>query len=55
MARNRGKKALYEVMSKAKVKPGPGHLEQLHPKGTEEFEPSKDNKPAVEKPRAATQ
>lgn len=56
MARKRGKKALYEVMSKASVKSGPGKLDQLHPKRTDEFEPDNDNnKPAVEKPRIATQ
>jgi hypothetical protein len=56
MARNRGKKPLYEVMSKTKVMPSPGKtLEQLHPKRTDEFEPDNDNKPAVEKPKATTQ
>ena len=56
MARNRGKKALYEVMSKASVKPGPGKtLEQLHPKRSDEVEPEKDKKPVKEKSRAATQ
>ncbi|MHC4496597.1 MAG: hypothetical protein ACYSYM_12340 [Planctomycetota bacterium] len=39
MARNRSKKALYEVMSKARAKPGQGgSLEQLRPKKTEEGE-----------------
>ena len=56
MARNRGKKALYEVMSKAKVKPGPDRtVEQLHPQRTDEAEPDKEKKPVVEKSRAATQ
>ena len=56
MARNRGKKALYEVMSKAKVKPGPDIIvEQLHPKKADEPEPEKEKKPVLEKPRTATQ
>jgi hypothetical protein len=56
MARNRGKKALYEVMSKARVKPGSGKIvEQLHPKRTDEPEPEKDKMPVQEKPRGATQ
>jgi len=37
MARNRGKKALYEVMSKARDKPGYGRtLEQMRPKRSDE-------------------
>ena len=57
MARYRGKKALYEVMSKAKVKPGAGKtIEQLHPKQNEQEEQqNKDKEPVVEKPQAATQ
>ncbi|MHC4582383.1 MAG: hypothetical protein ACYS14_13080 [Planctomycetota bacterium] len=48
MARNRGKKALYEVMSKARAKQGYGKtLEKIHPKKTEEV------KPAVEQPKPA--
>ena len=40
MARNRGKKALYEVMTKARTKPGQGKAsEQMRPKKTEEDEP----------------
>ncbi len=40
MARNRGKKALYEVMSKARAKQGYGKtLEQMRPKKTEQVEP----------------
>jgi len=42
-------------MSKASVKPGPGKLDQLHPKRTDEFKPDDDNKSAVEKSRVATQ
>ena len=56
MARNRGKKALYEVMSNTKVKPGSGRaLEQLHPKRSDEVEQNKDEKPVVEKTQASTQ
>jgi hypothetical protein len=56
MARNRGKKALYEVMSKARVKPGSGGIvEPLHPKKADEPEPEKDKKPVLEKPRTAMQ
>ena len=40
MARNRGKKALYEVMSKARSRQGYGKtLEPMHPKKTEEEKP----------------
>jgi len=40
MARNRGKKALYEVMSNARAKQDYGKsLEQMHPKKTEEVKP----------------
>ncbi len=57
MARNRGKKALYEVMSKARAKPGQGGtLEQLRPKKTEEDGPDvKQSKLAGEKPEIAAQ
>lgn len=57
MARNRGKKALYEVMSKTRIKPGTGKtIEQLHPKKNEqEVQQNKDEKPVVDKPQAATQ
>lgn len=50
MARNRGKKALYEVMSKARVRQGYGKaLEQMHPKKTEEVVPALEQpKPVVE-------
>ncbi len=41
MVRNRGKKALYEVMSKARAKQGYGKtLEQMHLKKTEEVKPA---------------
>jgi hypothetical protein len=51
MARNRGKKALYEVMSKARARQGYGKtLEQMHLKKTEEVRPAvKSPKPAAEK------
>ena len=40
MARNRGKKALYEVMSKARARQGYGKsIEQMHPKKIEEAKP----------------
>jgi len=40
MARNRGKKALYEVMSKARSRQGYGKtVEPMHPKKTEEEKP----------------
>ena len=43
MARNRGKKALYEVMSKARVKPGSGRaVEPLHSKKTQDDDPVDD-------------
>ena len=54
MARNRGKKALYEVMSKARVKPGSGRaVEPLHPKKTQDDTPFDDA--VVEKTEVATQ
>ncbi|MBL7186517.1 MAG: hypothetical protein ISS70_09335 [Phycisphaerae bacterium] len=55
MAKNRGKKALYEVMSKARAKQGYGKtLEQMHLKKTEEVRPAvKQPKPAAEKAKAA--
>lgn len=41
MAKNRGKKALYEVMSKARAKQGYGKtLDLMHPKKTEEVKPA---------------
>ncbi len=54
MARNRGKKALYEVMSKARVKPGSGRaVEPLHSKKTQADTPVDDA--VVEKKEIATQ
>ena len=54
MARNRGKKALYEVMSKARVKPGSGRaVEPLHSKKTQDDTPVDDA--VVEKTEIATQ
>ena len=57
MARNRGKKALYEVMSKARAKQGYGKtLEQMHSKKSEEVKPAVvPPKPAAEAPKAAAQ
>ena len=56
MARNRGKKALYEVMSKSRIKPGSGrHIEQLHPKQSDEIEPQAEEKPVEEGSRASSQ
>ncbi|MHC4556150.1 MAG: hypothetical protein ACYTFW_02700 [Planctomycetota bacterium] len=52
MARNRGKKALYEVMSKARVKPGRGKtLEQMSPKKPDEDSPATEQKSAAEMPK----
>jgi hypothetical protein len=55
MARHRGKKALYEVMSKARVKPGAGKtIEPLHPnKSEQEEKQQKDKKPVNAKLQAA--
>jgi hypothetical protein len=45
MARNQGKKALYEVMSKARQKPGKDRsLEQMPPKNTGENRPNVESK-----------
>ncbi len=56
MARNRGKKALYEVMSKARIKPGSGGtLEQRPPKGSDGDKPAAEEKSAVEMPDVAAQ
>jgi hypothetical protein len=58
MARNRGKKALYEVMSKARIKPDSRKaLEPLYPKRGEEPEskPHEEKMPAAEKPKASSQ
>jgi hypothetical protein len=49
MARNRGKKALYEVMSKGRLKPRYGKtVEQMYPKKTDEVRPVTERKPAAE-------
>ena len=56
MARYRGKKALYEVMSKARFKTGYGRtLEQIHHKGSDKKELTTDRESAVEMPKAAAQ
>ena len=57
MARYRGKKALYEVMSKARTKSVYGKtVEQLHPKKTEDNRTigAAELKPAAEKPKTTT-
>jgi hypothetical protein len=52
MARNRGKKALYEVMSKARQKPGYDEtLEQMPAKRSGEDKPVAELKGAVETPK----
>ncbi len=49
MARNRGKKALYEVMSKARQKPGSGKsLEPMPPKNVEQDGPEIERQSAPE-------
>ena len=55
MARNRGKKALYEVMSKARARQGYDKaLDQVHLEKTEEVKPAVEQlKPAAEKAKAA--
>lgn len=54
MARNRGKKALYEVMSKARNRPGYGRtLERMHPRKPDEDRPAEGRKRAAEAPKAA--
>ncbi|MFC1633532.1 hypothetical protein ACFL5Z_01710 [Planctomycetota bacterium] len=56
MARNRGKKALYEVMSKARQKPGYGRsLEQMPPKSAGESGPDIEEKSAVETSKGMVQ
>ena len=56
MARNRGKKALYEVMSKARQKPGYGRsLEPMPPKNAGEKEPDIEEKGAVETSKGMVQ
>jgi hypothetical protein len=55
MARNRGKKALYEVMSRARSKPGYGKtLEQMASKRVVENEPVAKPKSEAAAPKAAT-
>ena len=55
MARNRGKKALYEVMSNARARQGYGNaLEQVHLEKTEEIKSAVEQpKPVAEKTEAA--
>lgn len=57
MARDRGKKALYEVMSKARIKPGAGVTlpPPPHPKGPEEDKPAAEEKSAAGMPDVAAQ
>lgn len=53
MARNRGKKALYEVMSKARTKPVSGRkLEQLHSKKTDGNKPAADRESVINSARS---
>ena len=54
MTRNRGKKALYEVMSKARVKPDQGTIvEHLRPRKPDKEAPSVRQKGAAGAPKAA--
>ena len=54
MTRNRSKKALYEVMSKARVKPEHGKaVEQLRPAKTDEDAPAIKQKSTADVPKAA--
>lgn len=56
MARYRGKKALYEVMSKARFKPEYGRtLEQIQHKGSDKNEPTTSRKSAKEMQKTAAQ
>ena len=56
MARNRGKKALYEVMSKARYKQGRVRpLEPTHLKRSDKDELTTEEKSALEMPKAAAQ
>ena len=56
MARNRRKKALYEVMSKARLKPGYSKtLDQVHPRESYERKLIPDRKSAVEMPKTTEQ
>ncbi len=55
MARNRGKKALYEVMKEARAKQGYGKtLEQMHLKKTEEVRPARTQPEPVAEPSKRT-
>jgi len=54
MVRNRGKKALYEVMSKARVKSEPGRtVEHLRPTKSDEDAPEVEQKSATGVPKSA--
>lgn len=56
MARNRGKKALYEVMSKARQKPGYGKsLEPMPPKSAGENRSETERKSAIGMPKGKVQ
>jgi hypothetical protein len=56
MARNRGKKALYEVMSKARQKSGHGRtLEQMPPKKPVEDEPEMKPEKTAKTPKSTVQ
>ena len=56
MARNRGKKALYEVMSKARQKPGNDKsLERMHPKSAVEIRPDVKSKSVGEATKSTVQ
>lgn len=56
MARNRRKKAFYEVMSKARLKPGYSRtLDQVRPRESYERKLTSDRKPAVEMPKDTAQ
>src|SRR4030042_6223912 len=54
MTRNRGKKALYEVMSKARVKPDQGKIvEHLRPRKPDEEAPAARRKESAGVPKSA--
>ncbi len=56
MARNRRKKAFYEVMSKARLKPGYSKtLDHMHPRESYERKPATAQKSAVEVPKVTAQ
>ncbi len=55
MARYRGRKALYEVMSEIRLKAGNGKaLEKLHPQTTRQDKPVTENSPVVIEPKTTT-